>query len=149
MLREILTVSGRPGLSKLVARGNNCIIVETVDADHKRYPIQGTDKVVSLGDISIFTDDGEMRLREVFQKFDEKCGGKAVDIDIRKASNAELNSFLADVVPDYDRDRVYPSHIKKMIGWYNILVANELNDFSDEKEQQPEENASEDAPKGE
>lgn len=134
MLKEILTISGKPGLYKLVARGNNCLIVESVDEKKKRLPVQGTDKVVSLGDISIYTDDGEMRLNEVFQKIEDKCGKSPVDMNAAKASNDELNSFFAGVVADYDRDRVYPNHIRKIISWYNQLVACGLNDFT-EKEQ--------------
>lgn len=144
MLREILTLSGRPGLSKLVARGTNCLIAETLDETKKRFPIQSTDKVVSLGDISIFTDEGEMRLREVFLKISEKYEKKPVELDARKAGPAELNAFFAEVIPDYDRDRVYPSHIRKIISWYNILVSNDINDFNEEQpaqEQAAEEKA--------
>lgn len=133
MLREILTISGRPGLSKLVARGTNCLIAETLDEAKKRFPIQSTDKVVSLGDISIFTDEGEIRLREVFLKISEKYEGKQVEMDTRKAESAELNAFFAAVIPDYDRDRVYPSHIRKIVSWYNILVANGISDFKEEQ----------------
>lgn len=136
MLKEILTISGKPGLYKLIARGTNCLIVESVDESKKRLPVQGTDKVVSLGDISIYTDNGEMRLNEVFQKIEDKNGKKTVDINAAKASNDELNKFLASVVKDYDRDRVYPSHIRKIIGWYNILVESGLNDFAEKKEEQ-------------
>ena len=132
MLREILTISGRPGLYRLVARGNNCLIVESVDGAKKRMPVQGTDKVVSLGDISIFTEDGEMRLGEVFRKIADKNEKKNIEIDLKKAANTELNSFFADIVPDYDRDKVYPSHIKKIIGWYNILIADGIESFAEE-----------------
>ena len=141
MLREILTVSGRPGLYKLLARGNNCLIVEAVDETKKRIPVQATDKVVSLGDISIYTDDGEMKLAEVFGKIDGKYQKQAVQLDIRRASNQDLNSFFADVIPNYDTERVYPSHIKKIIGWYNILVAAGLNEFSEEKTEEQSETA--------
>ena len=132
MLREILTISGRPGLYRLVARGNNCLIVESVDDAKKRMPVQGTDKVVSLGDISIFTEDGEMRLGEVFRKIADKNEKKNIEINLKKAANTELNSFFADIVPDYDRDKVYPSHIKKIIGWYNILIADGIESFAEE-----------------
>ena len=114
MLKEILTISGRPGLFKLVARGNNCLIVESVDNAARRLPVQGTDKVVSLGDISIYTDHGEMSLREVFLGIQEKYGKQVLDVDVHKSSADELCGFLAGVVSDYDRDRVYPSHIKKL-----------------------------------
>lgn len=143
MLKEILTVSGRPGLYKLLARGNNCLICESVDETKKRIPVQATDKVVSLGDISIFTDEGELSLGDVFQKIEDKYGKEEVKIDFRKAANDELNGFLAQAVPDYDRDRVYPSHIKKIICWYNILVKTGLNDFADKQQENTEENSEE------
>lgn len=143
MLKEILTVSGRPGLYKLLARGNNCLICESVDETKKRIPVQATDKVVSLGDISIFTDEGELSLGEVFQKIEDKYGKEEVKIEFRKAANDELNGFLAQAVPDYDRDRVYPSHIKKIICWYNILVKAGLNDFAEKQQENTEENGEE------
>lgn len=143
MLKEILTVSGRPGLYKLLARGNNCLICESVDETKKRIPVQATDKVVSLGDISIFTDEGELSLGEVFQKIEDKYGKEEVKINFRKAANDELNGFLAQAVPDYDRDRVYPSHIKKIICWYNILVKARLNDFAEKQQENTEENGEE------
>lgn len=136
MLKEIITISGRPGLFKLLARGNNCLICESVDELKKRIPVQASDRVVSLGDISIFTDDGELSLREVFLKIEEKYGKKEIGLDARKAGNSELNSFLEGAVADYDRDRVYPSHIRKIISWYNILVNAGLNDFEEKKEEQ-------------
>ena len=139
MLKEILTISGKPGLYKLVARGNSCLIVESVDEKRKRMPVQGTDKVVSLGDISIYTDNGEMHLNEVFQKIEGKHGKSVIEMNVAKAQNDELNSFLADVVPDYDRDRVYPSHIRKIISWYNLLVACGLNDFAEKEQETPAE----------
>lgn len=143
MLKEILTVSGRSGLYKLLARGNNCLICESVDETKKRIPVQATDKVVSLGDISIFTDEGELSLGEVFQKIEDKYGKEEVKINFRKAANDELNGFLAQAVPDYDRDRVYPSHIKKIICWYNILVKARLNDFAEKQQENTEENGEE------
>lgn len=130
MLNEILTISGKQGLFKLLTSGRGALIVENIDETRKRLPVQGTDKVVSLGDISIFTEDREMPLREVFQAIEDKIGKKTVELDYRKASNGELISFLEGIVPDFDHERVYPSHIKKIISWYNILVQGGENDFS-------------------
>ena len=134
MLNEILTISGKPGLFKLLTSGRGAIIVENIDETKKRMPIQGTDKVVSLGDISIFTDDKEMPLREVFKAIETKLGKKEREFNWKKASNAELLEFFAGIVPDFDRDRVYPSHIKKIAGWYDLLVRNGQNDFSEPKQ---------------
>lgn len=143
MLNEILTISGKPSLYKLLTRGRGALIVENIDETKKRFPIQGTDKVVSLGDISIFTDDKEMPLREVFLAIEEKLGKKEIEFDWRKASNAELLKFFGEIVPDFDRDRVYPSHIKKIAGWYDLLVKYGQNDFSEPKSEE------EDAPAAE
>ncbi|MBQ9385826.1 MAG: DUF5606 domain-containing protein [Bacteroidaceae bacterium] len=133
MLNEILTISGKQGLFKLLTRGRGALIVENIDETKKRFPIQGTDKVVSLGDISIFTDEREMPLREVFQAIEDKLGKKVIEFDWRKASNPELLKFFGDIVPDFDRERVYPSHIKKIAGWYDLLVKYGENDFSELK----------------
>jgi len=138
MLNEILTISGKPGLFKLLTSGRGAIIVENIDETKKRMPIQGTDKVVSLGDISIFTDDKEMPLREVFKAIETKLGKKEIEFNWKKASNAELLEFFAGIVPDFDRDRVYPSHIKKIAGWYDLLVKNGQNDFSEPKQAEEE-----------
>ncbi len=137
MLSEILNISGKPGLYLLLTGGKGALIVESLDAEKKRLPIHRTDKVVSLGDISIFTDEEEMPLRRVFQLIEEKYGkDQLLDIDIKKASNQELLEFMAGVVADFDRERVYPSHVKKIISWYNILVQSKQNDFSEPEEPQ-------------
>ena len=133
MLNEILTISGKPSLYKLLTRGRGALIVENIDETKKRMPIQGTDKVVSLGDISIFTDEKEMPLREVFLAIEAKYDKKEITFDWRKASNAELLKFFGEIIPDFDRDRVYPSHIKKIAGWYDLLVKYGENDFSEPK----------------
>ena len=87
--------------------------------------------MVSLGDISIFTEEREMPLREVFAAIEEKLGKQEIAFNWRKASNDELLQFFAEIVPDFDRDRVYPSHIKKIAGWYDLLVKYGENDFSE------------------
>ena len=137
MLSEILNISGKPGLYLLLTGGKGALIVESLDAEKKRLPIHRTDKVVSLGDISIFTDEEEMPLRRVFQLIEEKYGkDQVLTIDLKKASNQELLEFMAGVVADFDRERVYPSHVKKIISWYNILAQSKQNDFSEPEEPQ-------------
>ncbi|MBO5933792.1 MAG: DUF5606 domain-containing protein [Bacteroidaceae bacterium] len=137
MLSEILNISGKPGLYLLLTGGKGALIVESLDAEKKRLPIHRTDKVVSLGDISIFTDEEEMPLRRVFQLIEEKYGkDQVLTVDLKKASNQELLEFMAGVVADFDRERVYPSHVKKIISWYNILVQSKQNDFSEPEEPQ-------------
>ena len=129
MLRTILTVAGKPGLYKLVSSGRNMLIVEALDATKKRMPIHGVDKVVSLGDIAMYTDDEEVPLWQVLENVKTKCEGAACTVDYKKASNEELADFFAEVLPNYDRDRVYMSHVRKLIQWYNILVEAGMTEF--------------------
>ena len=131
MLETILSISGKPGLFKLVSRGNRNLIVETLDAQKKRFPAFSTDKVISLADIAMYTDEKEVPLRQVLNSIKAKENGKTTAIDYRKASNEELYSFLGEVLPNFDRDRIYPSDIKKLVQWYNILIENGLDDFDE------------------
>ena len=131
MLETVLAISGKPGLYKLVSRGNNSFIVETLDAQKKRMPIFGADKVISLADIAMYTDEEEVPLRRVFKNILEKEGGKKTSLDYKKASKDELAAFMAEALPNYDRDRVYPADMKKLAQWYNILVENGVTDFDD------------------
>ena len=140
MLRTVLSVAGKPGLYKLVSNGRNMLIVEALDATKKRLPIHGIDKVVSLGDIAMFTEDEEVPLWQVLESVKTKCDGAACTVDYKKASNEELADFFAEVLPNYERDRVYMTHVRKLIQWYNILVEAGMTDFVPE-EAETEENA--------
>ena len=133
MFERILTISGKPGLYRLLSSGRNMIIVETVDAAKKRVPVHNTDKVVMLDDIAIYTDTEEVPLREVFAKIYEKENG-VLSIDLKMATPEELVEYFEGIMPDYDRERVYLTHIKKMFSWYNILVANDVVDFKEEEQ---------------
>lgn len=139
MLKTILTIAGKPGLYKLVSNGRNMIIVETVDANKKRVPVHGMDKVVSLGDIAMYTDDEEVPLWQVLDSVKTKCDGVACNIDYKKATNEELADFFAEVLPNYDRDRVYMSHVRKLIQWYNLLVEAGMTDFVPENIEESDE----------
>ena len=129
MLRTILSVSGKPGLYKLISQGKNMLILEALDATKKRFPVYGHDKVISLGDIAMYTDDEEVALAEVLESVKTKSNGGVTAIDYKKASADELQDFMAEVLPTYDRDRVHNSDIKKLIQWYNILVSNGVTEF--------------------
>ena len=129
MLRTILSISGKPGLYKLISQGKNMLILETLDATKKRLPVYGHDKVISLGDIAMYTDDEEVALAEVLESVKAKSNGTVTAIDYKKASATELQAFMAEVLPTYDRDRVHNSDIKKLIQWYNILVSNGITEF--------------------
>ena len=129
MFERILTISGKPGLYQLLSQGRNMFIVESVDATKKRMPVYNSDKVVMLDDIAIYTDTEEVPLREVFAKIYEKENA-VLSFDTKSATPEELVEYFESVMPDYDRERVYLTHIKKIYSWYNILVANGVVDFA-------------------
>ena len=131
MLETILAISGKPGLYRLVSRGNNSLIVETLDAQKKRFPAFAADKVISLADIAMYTDEKEVPLREVLNSIKAKESGKTASLDWRKASKDEFYDYLGKVLPNFDRDRVYPADVKKLVQWYNILIENGLTDFDE------------------
>jgi hypothetical protein len=129
MLKKILSVSGKPGLFKLISQGKNMMIIESL-VDKKRCPALAHDRVVSLGDISIYTETEEMPLSSVFANIKEKEAGNKAAIDPKADGNA-LRAYFGEVVPDFDKERVHTSDIKKIITWYNLLVENELTEFSE------------------
>ena len=137
MFERVLTISGKPGLYRLLSSGRNMFIVEMVDASKKRLTVHNTDKVVMLDDIAIYTDTEEIPLREVFAKIYEKENG-VLPIDLKMSTPEELVEYFEGIMPDYDRERVYLTHIKKMYSWYNILVANGIVDFAVEEEEAQE-----------
>jgi hypothetical protein len=127
MLKEILSVSGKPGLFKLVSQGKNMLIIESL-IDGKRIPAYTKDKVVSLGDIAMYTETEEVPLGQVLENIKTKENGAACSID-PKADNDKLRKYMSEILPDYDRDRVYPSDMRKLFSWYNILITAQLTDF--------------------
>ena len=131
MLETILAISGKPGLYKLVSRGNSNLIVETLDAEHKRMPVFATDRVISLSDIAMYTDTEEVPLRQVMKNIQQKENGGPTSLDPRKATKQELTAYVAEVLPEFDRDRVYPSDMKKLLTWYNLLLENGITDFDE------------------
>lgn len=135
MLKKILSISGKSGLFQLVSQGRNMIIVESLLTGN-RTPAYSNDKIVSLGDIAIFTEEGEESLANVLQAMKEKENGAIASID-PKATPDQLRNYLAEILPQFDRERVYPSDIKKLISWYNLLVEKNLVDFETEKEETP------------
>jgi hypothetical protein len=138
-METILSITGKPGLYKLVSRGNKSLIVESVDSAKKRTPVFASDRVTSLGDIAMYTNDEDIELWKVLKSVGEKEESKKCSLDYKKSSSAELHAYFAEVLPDYDRDRVRDSDIKKLLQWYNILVENGYTDF--EKTFAPEEEA--------
>ena len=136
MLKTVLAISGKPGLYRLVSRGNKMLIVETIDETKKRLPAHSADKVVSLADISIYTDDdNEVPLASVFESIKEKYDGKAVELSAKKADQSDIISFFEKVLPNYDTDRVRVSDMRKVLAWYNIFVNDGMTSFVEENEE--------------
>ena len=133
MLKDILVVTGKPGLYKLVSKGANYSIVESL-IDKKRFPVYTHDKIVSIGASYIYTNDGEVSVSEVLASIKEKEESGTVSIDVMKAEVDELRAYLAEVLPNYNRERVYPNDIKKLLKWYDLLIAIGITDFSQEEE---------------
>ncbi len=131
MLKTILSISGKPGLFKLISQGRNMLIVETLDDTKKRLPARGNDKVTSLGDISMYTTEDDIPLSKVLEAVKAKENGAPVSLNIKKASAQELQSYFAEVLPNFDRDRVYNNDIKKLLSWYNILIQNGITEFEE------------------
>ncbi|WP_158676048.1 DUF5606 family protein [Prevotella koreensis] len=137
MQQTILSIAGKPGLYKLVSRGRANLIVETLDEAHKRMPAFATDRVTSLADIAIYTDADDVPLMTILASLRDKEQGKEVSLNYKKASSKELREYFAEILPDFDRERVHDSDIKKLLQWYNILIKNGITDF--ESEMQPTE----------
>ncbi len=119
-LSKILVVSGKPDIYELVSQTKSGAIVESL-ADKKRCPVFKTDRISSLNEISIFTTEKEKPLTEVMQEIFRKEDGKNIGFDIRKASNADLFAYFAEVLPNYDTEHVHASDVKKVLLWYNLL----------------------------
>lgn len=139
MLREILAITGRPSLFKIVSHSGNRLIVEDVQSK-RRFPISPREKVVSLGDIAMYTDGDDKPLGEILDLVFSTHEGKPVDMASLK-DNASLAEAFATVLPDYDRDRVYPTDIKKLFSWYNILIATGMTRFTEDKHEADEEDS--------
>ena len=131
MLKGILSISGQSGLFKLVAESKNNIIVESLETK-KRIPVYSTAKVSALEDIAIYTETGDIPLKEIFKTISENENGGIAPSP--KLSGAELKNYFEKIIPEYDKDRVYVSDIKKVLLWYNSLQEKGLLDFSEPEE---------------
>lgn len=131
MNERILSISGKPGLYKLVRQGKNMLIVEEL-ATGKRRPAYMRDKVMSLADIAMYTTEEDVPLYTIYNNISKLENGKAVDINAL-ASDDDVREYFAKVLPDFDRDRVYTSDIRKALSWYNQLVAAGITAFVEEK----------------
>ena len=131
MKKRILAIAGKPGLYSLVSQGKNMLIVENIETG-KRTPAYAADKVMSLGDIAIYTDDEEVKLAEVFTALQKALEGAAAPSP--KADEAELVELFSKAVPSYDADRFHVSHMRKVIGWYSELEKYASLDFEADEE---------------
>lgn len=129
MLKRILSISGRPGLFRLVSQGKNMLIVESLQ-NGKRMPAYATDKVVSLGDIAIYTQEEDTPLGEVFQAIKEKTDGNPVDVKAL-GNDGAVRAYFKEVLPSFDEERVYTNDIKKVFNWYNQLLSAGITEFKD------------------
>lgn len=142
MLKEILSVSGKPGLFKLISQGKNMFVAESL-IDQKRIPVYARDKVVSLGDIAIYTEDEEVPMADVLNSIKQKENGEQINFS-PSIKPEELRTYFTEILPNFDKERVYPSDIKKIMGWYNLLLKSGITDFDIEKEDEETSEAKED-----
>ena len=132
-LSKILSITGRPGLYRLIGESKSNLVVESL-TDGKRGPAFGHERISALKDISIYTDEEDVPLEEVFKKIYEMKNGEAV-LNPKKASANEIKELFAEILPDYDRDSVYVSDMKKVFTWYNFLLEKGLMEFTEEEEE--------------
>jgi len=135
-LKKVLAVSEYSGLFLSISESKNGVIVESM-VDKKRTCMGLRAKVTSLADIAIFTETGELRLKEVFERI--KNLPPEQEVPEPKSDVALLRSFFQEVIPDYDRDRFYTSHMKKVVEWFRLLRSNDALEFEEENEEEGKE----------
>ena len=140
-LSRILSVSGQHGLFRYIAQSRGGVIAESLETG-KRVGFDARARITTLADIAIFTSEGELRLRNVFEALHEALGDSLAPS--AKASSDELKALFIKAVPDYDEDRFYVSHMKKVVEWYNCLAQFASLEFTDEEEEEAETETSED-----
>lgn len=134
-LAKILSISGKPGLYELISSSKNGLVVKSLD-DGKKFTAFNHFNISSLEEISVYTDAGEVALKDIFKKIANLQENK--EALSHKSSGADLTAFFEKAVPDYDRENVYISDIKKIIQWYNLLAKMEMLTFEEEKEEEAE-----------
>jgi hypothetical protein len=130
VLEEILAISGKPGLYKMIAQSRNGLIAESL-LDGKRTPVSASQQVSSLNDIAIYTYTEELPLAEVFEKIHNRDQG--LSVPTKKSTGEELKAFFLEILPDYDQERVYTSDIKKVASWYTLLLEAGILSFEEDK----------------
>lgn len=141
-LSKILSISGKGGLFRLISQTKTGALVESL-IDGKKVPAFASDRISALEDISIFTTEKEESLKKVLQSIFTKEDGGNIPFDPSKASEQDLVKYMREILPDFDEDRVYPSDMKKLFKWYNILNKSKLIDLNDEEETEKSESSQE------
>ena len=136
----ILAIAGKPGLFRMLKRGNNNILVETIDETKKRTAIGMRDRITSLNDIAMYTDEDDVPLMKVFQNIYDALQGPS-PLSHKSATESELEEFMTTALPAWDKDRVRQSDIKKLLQWYNVLAKAGYTDFETPEAEAAEENA--------
>lgn len=131
MLKDILSISGHSGLFKFVAQSSKSIIVESLET-HQKMPVYFSSKVSALEDIAIYTEDEEVPLAQIFEKI-YKMENKGKTSVSAKSTNDDIKEYFEDILPAYDKERVYVSDMKKVLNWYNILWEQKMLKFEEEK----------------
>ena len=131
MLQGIIAITGKPGLFRLVSRGRNALIVENISTG-KRCPTYAHEKVVSLADITMYTEDGDMPLGEVLDKVKVYTNGEPIDVKALKGDQA-FRDLFEKILPSFDKERVYTTDIKKLFSWYNLLIGAGVTEFKNEE----------------
>lgn len=131
MIKRIVSIAGKPGLYRLVSQGKNMLIVESLSTG-KRTPAYAHDKVISLADVAIYTNDEDIPLADVLQLIADKTGAQPVDMK-QFADDMAIRAYFGEVLPEFDKERVYTTDIKKLFSWYNQLIAAGVTKFKDEE----------------
>ena len=139
MLKKILSISGKPGLYRMVSYSKRMLVVENIETK-KRLPAYAADRVVSLGDIAVYTSGEDIPLSKVLETMREKYNGESID-DTNLKTPDQLTEFFGEILPDFDRERVYKSDIKKMVAWYNLLIKSGFTSFLPVEEPEQEDEA--------
>lgn len=139
MLREILAITGKPGLFKIINHSGKSLIVEEMTTG-KKFAVSPRDRVVSLGDVAMYTEDGERQLGEILDAIFTTKKGEKIDIpSVKDKLKVEFEVY----VPDFDKERVHDSDIKKLFNWYNLLVDNGITEFKEKEVSEDKEKKSE------
>lgn len=136
-----MSVTGRPGLYKIITQGSNMLVVEDL-SNGKRFPVHSRERIVSLGDIAMYTESADKPLGEILDLVYASEKGEAIDVKAL-AKDGKLRDKFAEILPDFDRDRVYDNDIKKLFTWYNILTKAGYTSFGEKSPENAEESTKE------